>query len=100
MLYRFRLVPDKEEQFIDAWQRVTVALRERRGGLGSRLHRGDDGLWYAYAQWPSREAREVAFAGESVDAQAQAEMAEAIAERLPELVMTPVSDLLSSLEAD
>lgn len=99
VLYRFRLVPGKEEQFIDGWRRITIGLRERRGGLGSRLHRGDDGLWYAYAQWPSKEARQVAFNGESVDSEAQAGMADAIAERLPEIVMAPVCDLLAPFDA-
>ena len=44
VLYRVRLHPGMEVQYIDAWSRVTKALRAERGGLGSRLHRGPDGI--------------------------------------------------------
>src|SRR5262245_3082183 len=70
VLYRWRLHPGAEESFAEAWSRVTELLRSERGSLGSRLHRGSDGLWYGYAQWPSAAAREQAFAGPSVDADA------------------------------
>ena len=30
------------------------------GGLGSRLHRSEDGSWIAYAQWPHKDAWEAA----------------------------------------
>ena len=56
VLYRFRLKPGTEARFAQAWEAVTHALRDQHGGEGSCLHRGDDGLWVAYARWPSREA--------------------------------------------
>ena len=37
---------------------MTEALRVTGGSLGSRLHRGSDGIWYGYAQWPSEETRQ------------------------------------------
>ena len=94
VLYRVRLHPGMEVQYIDAWSRVTKALRAERGGLGSRLHRGPDGIWYAYAQWPSAQARTQAFAAGPVDAEAERLMQEAIAERLPEIVLEPVANYL------
>lgn len=96
VLYRWRLRPGMEASFVGAWSRVSVLLRSERGSLGSRLHRGSDGLWYSYAQWPSAQVREEAFALGPVDASAGAAMDEAIAERFPEIVLEPVADFLVS----
>ena len=49
---------------------------------------------YGYAQWPSSQAREQAFALGSVDPIAGKQMREAIAESLAEIVLEPVSDFL------
>ncbi len=94
VLYRWRLHEGAEESFVRAWTRVSELLLSERGSLGSRLHRGPDGLWYSYAQWPSAEARDQAFALESVDPEAGRQMAEAIAEGFPEIVLDSVSDLM------
>lgn len=93
VLYRWRLHPGSEDAFVQAWSRTTELLRAR-GSLGSRLHRGSDGLWYGYAQWPSAQARAEAFASGPVDAAASAQMRQAIAESLPEVVLDPVADFL------
>jgi len=61
VLYRWRLHEGSEESFVTAWSRVSDLLLSERGSLGSRLHRGPDGLWYSCAEWPSLEAREKAF---------------------------------------
>jgi quinol monooxygenase YgiN len=93
VLYRWRIDPAREERFVAAWSRITELLRAERGSYGSRLHRGADGLWYAYAQWPSEEARRRAFA-DPVDPAAGAEMRAAIVESLPEVLLEPVADYL------
>lgn len=94
VIYRWRLHEGKEEQFVAAWSRISELLLADRGSLGSRLHRGPDDWWYSYAQWPSAEAREEAFAKSPVDAEATRLMNEAIAERLPELLLEPVADYM------
>ncbi len=94
VLYRWRLHKGAEDSFIRAWSRVSELLLSERGSLGSRLHRSPDGWWYSYAQWPSAEAREQAFAGGSVDPEASRQMQEAIAESMPELVLESVSDFM------
>lgn len=96
VLYRWRLYPGAEDAFVQAWSRMTGLLRQR-GSLGSRLHRGSDGLWYGYAQWPSAKAREDVFALGSLDEAASAQMRSAIAERFPEIVLDPVADYLVPL---
>lgn len=97
VLYRWRLHAGAESAFIDAWSRVSALLQSERGSLGSRLHRGADGLWYSYAQWPSAQARADALAAGPVDVQAAEVMERAIAERLPDLVLEPVADFLMPL---
>ncbi|MBD9480783.1 antibiotic biosynthesis monooxygenase family protein [Pseudoxanthomonas sp. PXM02] len=94
VIYRARVHPEKEAKYVAAWSRLTSRIRDERGGLGSRLHKGDDGLWYAYAQWPSEQARADAFARPSADPAAQADMADCIIEHFPEIRLTPVNDHL------
>lgn len=94
VIYRARVHPDREQQYVAAWSRLTRLIRTERGGLGSRLHRGSDGIWYAYAQWPSEAARAAALTLPSVDPMAQADMAEAIIESFPEILLEPIEDQL------
>ena len=94
VLYRWRLHPNMESSFIEAWSRVSDLLRAVRGSLGSRLHRGSDGLWYSYAQWPSAQARKDAFALGSVDPGASKQMEQAIAEQYPEVTLESMADFL------
>ena len=95
VLYRWRIEPGAEDRFAAAWADATQGLLAR-GSLGSRLHAGNDGYWYGYAPWPDAQARASAFAS---DAQRDAglRMRECIAESLPEIVLTPVSDFLQPL---
>ena len=94
VLYRWKLHPGSEASFVEAWSRVSELLLTKRGSLGSRLHRGADGLWYSYAQWPSAEARTKAFSAGSVDPDASKEMRAAIAEELPEVVLESHADFM------
>lgn len=60
--YRFELLPSAlsfgrrlaEAQFIDVWSGFTEFFKTECGALGSRLHIGQDGAFYAYAQWPDK----------------------------------------------
>jgi hypothetical protein len=91
-LYRWKIVAGKEKSFEDAWSILTKKLLEK-GSLGSRLHLGSDGLFYGYAQWPSREAREnVRFDSEME--RARSIMKNATIETLTEIVLDPVADFL------
>ena len=96
-IYRWRLHPGMEEQFVHAWSRVTQLLRSERGSLGSRLHRGPDNIWYSYTQWPSAEAKAEGLALPSVDPEAWQQLRDSIAESLPELVLEPVADHLAPI---
>lgn len=93
VLYRWRLVPGREDEFQLAWERLTKAIRAERGGLGSRLHRGVDGLWWAYAQWPTEERWRAAMAKPSIDDEAASMMGETILERFDPIPLTLIADL-------
>lgn len=54
VIYRWKLVPGREATFEDGWRAGTAAIAREFGGWGSRLHRGEDGVAVAYAQWPDR----------------------------------------------
>lgn len=92
VLYSWRLKPGYEPQFIDSWTQVTLHLLGL-GSFGSRLHQGPDGVWYAYAQWPSSAARDEAFS-KSENLPDSTRMADAILESFPAIYMEPVADYL------
>lgn len=94
VIYRFRLRLGHEEEFRTGWTRLTEEIREQRGGLGSRLHLGEDGWWYAYAQWPDRATWERSGDMQAQDTDAVQLMADAIAERKPPILLEPKIDLL------
>lgn len=54
VIYRWKVIPGREACFEEGWRAGTEAIANELGGWGSRLHRGDDGVVVAYAQWPDR----------------------------------------------
>ena len=98
VLYCWRIKPGLEKQFVENWSAITKNFRENfEGARGSRLHRGSDGLWYAYAQWQSDEHRQNAF-NNRPDLPERAKLIEAIEESFPEIRLEIVSDLLAQIE--
>lgn len=93
VLYRWRIKPEKEVQFIESWSEITAYYRENFDSLGSRLHRGNDRIFYAYAQWKSEEDREKAFEN-APKFEAGGKMREAIEERLEPIILETLSDYL------
>lgn len=94
VIYRWRLRVGTEEAFRSAWETVTRIIRREHGGLGSRLHRADDGTWLAYAQWPDRAAWAAMQSAQDADPVASATMRDCVAERLEPILLEPVADLL------
>jgi heme-degrading monooxygenase HmoA len=60
MIYSFRVLEGKEQDFINSWAALTNLFYEFAGSYGSRLHKADDQLFIAYAQWPDKETFDVA----------------------------------------
>lgn len=94
VIYRWKLKEGREDSFRQGWEMVTLDIKEMRGGLGSRLHQAEDGIWYAYAQWPSRESWEKSQDRGPVNEEASALMAEAVEKSFDPIPLKPVRDLL------
>jgi len=93
VLYSWRIKPDLEQRFIDSWSEITQYFIDNFDSLGSRLHRGSNGIWYAYAQWKSAEQRENA----SIDASCLTVrnlMRDSIEESFPEVRLEIEKDYL------
>ena len=56
-VYRWRVDPREEEAFQEGWERVSTAVKEHFGSLGSRLHRAADGTYMSYARWEDEAGR-------------------------------------------
>lgn len=52
VIYRWRVIAGREAQFEEGWRRGTERIAAEFGGWGSRLHKGEAGVYIAYAQWP------------------------------------------------
>jgi quinol monooxygenase YgiN len=100
VIYRWKLKPGRQRDFLAGWRRATAAIRGARGGLGSRLHRTPDGTWLAYAQWPDRATWEASRAQGTADSEAAALMHDSIEEQLPPILLEPIADLLELLPAE
>ena len=79
-----------------AWGEVTKYYLDHFDSRGSRLHRGNDGIWYAYAQWKSQEQRKNASENTIGLEKVSKRMSEAAEERFPEVVLEIESDLLKT----
>ncbi len=86
VLLRWRLKPGRYDDFVEAWEAVTLAMLAE-DSLGSSLFEGADGIVYALARWPDKATREHAYADHAVTV-ARAAMADAIEETLPSLDLT------------
>ncbi|RYZ88853.1 MAG: hypothetical protein EOP04_08360 [Proteobacteria bacterium] len=94
-VYRWQLKEGMEQSFQEGWSYITHGLRQHCGSYGSRLHKGNDGLYYGYAQWPDRETRSsAAFHDENTD-NARALMMKAVEVELPEIELDILSDYLT-----
>jgi hypothetical protein len=73
---------------------MTESIYRKRGSLGSRLHRAEDGTWLAYAQWPDEQTWLKAREAGTADEAAARKMREGSAELLSEERLQVVDDLL------
>ena len=93
VLYRWKIKEGFEVQFIDAWTEITEFIVKNYDSLGSRLHQDDEGVFYGYAQWESIQTRAKVF-GQMTEFEAREKFRDAIAETLPEIILTPIIDFL------
>lgn len=55
VIYSFKVLNDREEDFIKSWEALTILIYEFEGSYGSRLHKINDNLFIGYALWPDKE---------------------------------------------
>ncbi len=92
-IYRWRVLPEREDAFRVSWRRITEIIVARCGSGGSHLFRHADGTLVAIALWPSAEARERCFATAPFDAEAAAVMRAATVESFDDLELESLDDL-------
>lgn len=64
VIYRFKLKPEQEKDYQRWWRTVADYFIAQCGAIGSRLHKGEDGLWLAYSCWPDKKSRDAAWPGD------------------------------------
>lgn len=93
-LYRWKVKEGHEKAFLEGWHRRTEEIYRQCGSLGSRLHRAEDGVWVAYAQWPDRRTYDAAQSIPVIDVEARTMFRESVEESYPDIYMNIVDDLL------
>jgi hypothetical protein len=93
-LYRWKVKEGREKDFQEGWRRRTEEIYRHCDSLGSRLHRAEDGVWVAYAQWPDRRTYDAAQSIPVTDVEARALFRESLEESYPDIYMNVVDDLL------
>ncbi|NOQ75233.1 MAG: antibiotic biosynthesis monooxygenase [Crocinitomix sp.] len=54
VLYAFKVIPGKTNDFIKGWSGLTKLIYQYENSLGSRLHQTEPNSYIAYAQWPNK----------------------------------------------
>jgi len=104
VIYRFYILPGKEEEYQRLWHAIATYFVEKRGALGSTLHKAEEGLWIAYSRWPDKATRDRSWPGEDAPSE---ELPDSVRQaiiktkscvdqnkKLPEICMDVVEDLL------
>ena len=55
VIYSFKIIHGKENDFINAWIKLTELIYQFAGSYGSRLHKVEEQFFIGYAQWPDKE---------------------------------------------
>lgn len=65
VIYRFKLKPHQETIYKECWSKIVRYFIEKRGAIGSCLHKGKDDLWVAYSRWPDKATRDASWPGDN-----------------------------------
>jgi hypothetical protein len=64
VIYRFKLKPHQETIYQQYWYKIATYFVEKRGAIGSCLHKGENSLWVAYSRWPDKATRDASWPGD------------------------------------
>ena len=96
VIYSFKIIEGKENDFINAWTELTKLIYRFSGSYGSRLHKTDEQLFVGYAQWSDKETWKDS--GDKLPEfanQIRKQMRESCSEIKTEFEMNVVQDLLN-----
>lgn len=93
-IYRWRVRPGQDQDFVKGWYLTSSTVRERFGAVGSRLHRTADGLYVAYGRWNAQEDRDPYLADLAVHPKGFELMQGSVARESPPIDMHVVGNLL------
>lgn len=82
VIYRWKLIEGREEEFRAAWEDLSGQYMQLRGQRSAKLVEGDDNVWVGKAVWPDQETYLMALERGVPDPQAANRMNAAVAERL------------------
>ena len=100
VINRWKLLPDKEQQFQEGWTEIIHRNIQFYGARGSRLHRSDDNIWISYSIWDSREDWLAARRLDDSDQEARQKMVGAIQQNFEPTTMVPILDHLLDSKLD
>jgi hypothetical protein len=105
-IYQGYLNPGCEKEYQKLWKIIATYFVEKRGALGSCLHKNAEGLWVAYSRWPDQATRDASWPGENAPSEELPdEVRQAILgikacmdqdRKIPDLSLNVVEDLLLS----
>ncbi len=64
VIYQFKLRPHQESIYKECWDKIVNYFLEKRGAMGSCLHKGENNLWVAYSRWPDKKTRDASWPSE------------------------------------
>ncbi len=104
VIYQSYVKAGRELEYRDAWNVVATYFVERRGAIGSCLHKTSNGMWVAYSRWPDKKTRDASWPGENAPStELPSEIRQAVLtiqdcldqdRKLPDICMEVVEDLL------
>lgn len=100
-IYRWRIDPDGERDFVANWHRITRRGLAAGSG-GSSLFRDAEGCWVAIARWESRQARDrflQSLTSDEIDAALSERARAAVLQRFPDQELDSVLDGWAPLPA-
>jgi len=97
VLYQWDIHQDKHDDFVSGWEAVTDHYLAKHNSLGSKLHKISDNRFMAFAQWPSKEIRDIAFNLNDAPQHAVEKMKNSIITSYPPTETTIISDKLKAV---
>ncbi len=64
VIYQAYIKPEKEEEYQKLWHQIAAYFVEKRGALGSTLHKMENGMWLAYSRWPDKKTRDASWSSD------------------------------------